>query len=188
MPVHGDRSNPAEAERRLEALFRDDYPAVLRYVARRVPADSVDDVVADVFLVAWRRLDRVPEQSRPWLIAVARNVIATHVRGSRRREALNKRLRASDEDTFELVLEEPESLMGLALAQMSERDREAVLLVAVEELTPTEAAIALGEAPVTFRVRLHRAKRRLRRALEEVEESDTALWPSDLIRPKETTS
>lgn len=172
----------------MEALFRADYPAVLRYVARRVPNDSVDDVVADVFLVAWRRLDDVPQQSRPWLLGVARKVIATHARGSRRREALRTRLGRREESTSELTLAEPESLMGLALTQLSDRDREAVLLVAVEELTPTEAAIALGEAPVTFRVRLHRAKRRLRRALEEVEDSDTAAWPSDLIRARETTS
>jgi RNA polymerase sigma-70 factor (ECF subfamily) len=75
----------ARAAERFEELFRRHHRAVAAYARRRPPGDTSDDVVASTFLVAWRRLDEVPADSLPWLLAMARNVIATQQRGSRRR-------------------------------------------------------------------------------------------------------
>jgi RNA polymerase sigma-70 factor, ECF subfamily len=143
--------------------------SVVSYARRRTPAESVDDVVAETFLIAWRRLERVPADSPlPWLLAVARNVIGTQRRGSSRRDALNMRLRESS--TAEAV--DPSSAqetgpVAEAMARLGEKDREALELVASDGLKPREAAAVLGMSSSTFRARLHRAKRRLGRLLEE---------------------
>jgi RNA polymerase sigma-70 factor, ECF subfamily len=85
----------SETERRrqlLEALFLAHAAAVRAYAARRVSAGEVDDVASDVFVVAWRRLDDVPEDALPWLLACARRIVANRVRSTRRQAALRLRL------------------------------------------------------------------------------------------------
>src|SRR4051794_33419847 len=78
---------------RFEALFRAQVAPVRRYVARRT-ADGVEDVVAETFTTAWRRLDDVPADPLPWLLATARRVLANQRRAIRRREALGEKLAA----------------------------------------------------------------------------------------------
>ena len=164
----GDAHDPdARAAVRLEELFRRHHAAVAAYARRRAPRDAADDVVATTFLVAWRRLDDVPSDSLPWLLAVARNVVATQRRGSRRRGALRLRLeRAGAGASPPSAVEEPAGRVAAALGRLSANDREAITLIAWDGLRPAEAATVLGQSPATFRVRLHRAKRRLRRELE----------------------
>ena len=150
---------------RFERLFRAHYPAVAAYVGRRVEAAQIDDLVNEVFLVAWRRLDQVPPDPRPWLFAVARNVLGTHIRGARRVRALNERLAT----VGRIAPDQPitGAAVAAALAALRPKDCEALMLVNWEGLTPSEAAHVLGESPVTFRVRLHRARARFRTRLEQ---------------------
>ena len=148
-----------------ELIYHHHAPAVKAYVMRRAPAAAADDVVSDVFTVCWRRLEDVPEDPLPWLIGVAAHVLRTHRRTEARRDRLRDRL-TDAEVTLEGPPVEPTTL-GDALAQMRDRDRELLLLVAWDGLSPTEAAAVLGIAPVTVRVRLHRARNRLRAALRE---------------------
>jgi RNA polymerase sigma-70 factor (ECF subfamily) len=162
------RRNADEA--RLEALFQRHYRDVVGYVRRRAGADVVDDVVADTFLVAWRRLDEVPVDARPWLLAVARKTLATHRRSAARQRSLLVKLEPSSE--VEEADRPWEGHVSKALARLSETDREAITLIAWEGLTPREAALVVGQSPVAFRVRLHRAKRRLRQRLEDLEPSN----------------
>jgi RNA polymerase sigma factor (sigma-70 family) len=157
-----------DAERRFAALFDEHRRAVLGYALRRVadPADAAD-VVAETFLTAWRRLDDVPrgEAARPWLLGVARRVLAHQRRGVRRHAGLAERLAGE----LATQLGAPtESDLGLraALARLPERDREVLLLAAWEELTPSQIATVTGLRAVTVRSRLHRARRRLRAELE----------------------
>lgn len=165
-PEHG--SEVGVATYRFEELFRRHHAALVGYVRRRAPRDVVDDVVAETFLVAWRRLERVPQDELPWLFGVARNVLATHRRGASRREALRWRLlRARSERGRVEAADGVDRRVAEALAKLGPKDREALTLVAWEGLEPHEAAVVLGEAPGTFRVRLHRARCRLRRLLEE---------------------
>jgi len=157
---------------RFEELFRRHHRAVAAYARRRAPGDASDDVVASTFLVAWRRLDEVPAESLPWLLAVARNVIATQQRGSRRRGALRLRLEHADGSATPPSLEEPAGRVAAALGRLPANDREAITLVAWDGLRPAEAATVLGQSPAAFRVRLHRAKRRLRRELDRAGQAD----------------
>lgn len=165
------RDSREDGAQRLEELFRAHHKAVVAFVRRRAAAEGVDDVVAETFLVAWRRLDRVPADSPlPWLLAIARNVLATQRRAGLRRDALHARLQASvrtngaeaSSDT-----EPAESGVAAALGRLSEKDREVLTLIGWDGLRPREAAKVLGESPGTFYVRLHRAKRRFRRLLDE---------------------
>ncbi len=152
---------------RLEDLFRRHEPAVFAYVRRRAPADVVDDIVAETFLVAWRRLDDVPEPALPWLLGVARRVLSTHRRGDRRRRELGSRLAATQSMSLAAWSEDGEERTLAALAALSEKDREALMLIAWEGLTPKQAAVVLNEPAGRFRVRLHRAKRRIKALLEQ---------------------
>ena len=164
---------PADAERRerFEALFERYHGYVVAFAMRRAPGGLVDDVVGETFLVAWRSLDRVPDDPLPWLYGVARRVLANDRRGQRRRAALTDRLSrersmsSAAQGTGGSVSEPVRD----ALLALSAREREAVLLVAWEGLTPTQAATAAGCTAVAFRVRLHRARGRLARSLTATE-------------------
>lgn len=156
---------------RFERLFRAEYQAVADYLSRRAEPDLLDDLVDEVFLVVWRRLERVPEAPRPWLLAVARNVLGTHIRGARRSRALGVRLAVNYVDRMPPPPSADETPIVGALAGLGAKDREALMLVNWEGLSPTEAAQVLGERPGTFRMRLHRARARLRRALEDRDET-----------------
>jgi RNA polymerase sigma-70 factor (ECF subfamily) len=135
-------------------LYSEHVDAIRAYVRRRAPADVVDDVVAEVFLVCWRRLDDVPEKTLPWLYAVARKTLANE----RRRLARTAHV---PED----VSHEPEpvgdSALVAAFGGLSDLDREVLRLVAWEGLSLREASLVLGCSAVACRVRYHRAKTRL---------------------------
>lgn len=163
-----DETPPAEQredEARLEALFRRHYRDVAAYVRRRAEPDLVEDVVAETFLVAWRRLEDVPVDARPWLLGVARKTLATQRRSRARRRALLTRLEATSGPN-ERAGHPSELGVAEALMHLSAKDREAITLVAWDGLSPHEAALVVGQSAVAFRVRLHRAKRRLRQRLE----------------------
>lgn len=164
---------------RFERLWSEHGRAVLRYAQRRVAEADVDDVVSEVFVVAWRRIEEVPAFALPWLLGVARGVSTNARRAQQRRLALAFRLVEREElsrrDGEGFPAQVPASspptaqagALHAALAQLSEADREALTLIAWEELSPAEAAQALGCTRATLAVRLHRARRRLRAALEE---------------------
>ena len=155
---------------RFERLFRAHHSAVVGYVRRRAAAEAVDDLVEETFLVAWRRLDQIPAAELPWLLGVARRVLATHRRGARRRHALALRLgqsSLSSEAAATTGPDIPDLHLRAALSRLSAKDREALTLVAWDGLSPQQASQVLGDSPAAFRVRLHRARRRLRRLLDE---------------------
>ena len=150
-------------------MYREHGGAVRRYVRRRWDAQSADDVVADVFVVAWRRLDEVPDDPLPWLLGVARRVLANRRRGTAREHALLARLRFERLGVPPFIARDaPErgARVWRALSALSERDREVLLLVAWEGLAPHRAARVLGIGANTFAVRMYRARRRFRRALD----------------------
>ncbi len=147
-------------------MFTQHYPQILAYARRRVPADA-DDVVGEVFTTAWRRLDEVPTDALPWLYGVARRLIA-NARRSAARHPIAALVDAPASDDAAAVAVERASVAG-ALARLSDEDREILMLVAWEGLTPARASHALGCSVPTFYVRLHRARGRLARALDQAE-------------------
>jgi RNA polymerase sigma factor (sigma-70 family) len=163
-----------EPARRYEALFRAYGRDIVAYCGwRSSSAEDAQDAVADVFLVAWRRLDEVPEGSaaRPWLYSTARRVIANQRRASRRRLALRDRLvREPGERVVELFSSgSGDGLVREALRRLRPIDREVLLLAEWESLTPAEIAEVMGCMTVTARGRLHRARFRFRAEFEELQ-------------------
>jgi RNA polymerase sigma-70 factor (ECF subfamily) len=160
-------------QRSTEIRFRDIYERhredVTLYVRRRVAPDSVDDVVAETFLVCWRRLDQVPREPLPWLYAVARKTLANHHRATARQPRAPDR-RA--DEAFSPI--EDDHVLARAFARLSEPDREVLRLMAWEHLSLRDAAKALGCSHVACRVRFHRARRRLAVQLEQFEEPAAA--------------
>ena len=157
----------ADDRERFERIYRENFRAVLRFAALRIDPERAKDVAAETFLVAWRRLDDVPAEPRAWLLGVARKVIAGQFRSETRRDALAARLRGADSgdsaDLVDALADRDEALA--AFAGLREGDREVLRLVAWDGLTPTEAAEVLEVTRLAFTVRLHRARRRLERAL-----------------------
>jgi RNA polymerase sigma-70 factor, ECF subfamily len=157
----------ADDRERFERIYRENFRAVLRFAATRIDPERAKDVAAETFLVAWRRLDDVPDEPRAWLLGVARKVIAGQFRSETRRDALARRLEDQPSTTTDIagaLAERDEALA--AFVSLGERDREALRLVAWDGLAPAEAADVLGITRLAFTVRLHRARRRLERALE----------------------
>jgi RNA polymerase sigma-70 factor (ECF subfamily) len=159
----------ADSSERFERIYRENFRSVLRFAAARIDPERAKDVAAETFLVAWRRLDDVPDEPRAWLLGVARKVISGQYRSEARRDALTTRLQSSrgrnGETDLAGELGERDAVLA-ALAALRERDREALRLVAWDGLTPADAAQALGVTRLAFAVRLHRARRRLQRALD----------------------
>ena len=161
-----------DAAARFRALFDAEHAVVLRYCLRRVPApEDAADALAETFLVAWRQLDAVPEgrEARYWLLGVARRVVANARRGDLRRDRLADRLRDHLRTAPRPGADPDGDDVRLALARLGDDDRELLTLVTWEGLTPTEAGRVLGISAGTARVRLHRVRTRLRRALQSTE-------------------
>jgi RNA polymerase sigma-70 factor, ECF subfamily len=161
-------ASPTDIARRerFAQTFEKHYRAVTAYALRRATPAEAEDAVAETFLVAWRRLDELPEEAKPWLLGVARRVLANQRRAAGRRRALTERVagaQAGEEDPPR----RPAVLQ--ALGRLSEADREVLLLVAWDGLSIQEAAAALRCTRTAAKVRLHRARRRFRAELHRLE-------------------
>lgn len=156
---------------RFEAIYRDEAEHVLRYLRYRVGPDAAEDLVAETFSVAWRKLEQLPDPPRPWLLATARRISANHLRARRKRlaheiEDLEGTL-AAVEDASEGVIRRRDLLT--ALMAIPPLDREAVLLVTWYDLSNSDAAGVMDCSVTAFAVRLHRARRRLERILRNAD-------------------
>jgi len=167
----GVQGHSGEA-RRFEVVFRAMYPRVLAYALRRA-ADrgGAEEAVSETFLVAWRRQDALPEEPLPWLLGIARKVLANQRRSVRRRAPDGPHASLEQVEAphlgltpFERVAER--EAFASAFARLSERDREALSLTAWDGLQVREAAEVVGCSAPVFSLRLHRARRRLLKELE----------------------
>jgi len=151
---------------RFDALFTDHQRPILAYAMRRTPtlADA-EDVAAETFTIAWRKIEAVPAAPLPWLYAVARRVLANHRRGRSRLERLTALLRVDDVPTPMLAGEDHDGPAFAALASLPPADQELLRLVAWEELGNQEIAVVLGVTPNAVAIRLHRARARFADAL-----------------------
>jgi RNA polymerase sigma-70 factor, ECF subfamily len=151
---------------RCYALARD---PLMRYLARRAAPDAVEDLFAEVMTVAWRRVGDIPDGGElPWLYGVGRRVLANHRRASGRLGRLLERLavveRGVDPGPAPSADADPD--LAEALEGLPATDAEVLRLWAWEELAPGEIAAVLGISANAASIRLHRAKGRLRAALE----------------------
>jgi RNA polymerase sigma-70 factor (ECF subfamily) len=159
----------SEAEARFDACFRAHYPEVLAYALRRLGERvTAEDVAAQTFAVAWRRLDKLPPDPLPWLFGIARHVIRNEARSARRRSRLLARVRDQDPpvarpDHADSTAER--SAVMTALNRLSENQREVLRLAAWERMDARRGGEALGCSPAAYTLRLHRARRRLAKEL-----------------------
>jgi RNA polymerase sigma factor (sigma-70 family) len=163
-----------------------DGPRVLLYAVRRVGRDAANEILSETFLQAWRRWEDVPDPAFPWLIGIARRVIANQRRGLRRRDRLELQLRflseaaASSDDAGVLSVERDDALRRLV--GLTENEREAILLVAWDGLTQEEAARVARVRPGTFRARLYRARQALERPPDRLSSPQPLTAASDSNR------
>jgi RNA polymerase sigma-70 factor (ECF subfamily) len=158
-----------------EVLYRSHVAAMIAFFARRSSdPQTVFDLTADTFLEAMRSFSTAPPSKgseRPWLYTIARRVYARHCEREARRQDAARREDAQqilDQDETDQIAaridaERPGRELLEHLGSLSVRDREAIELVDLTGLTPTEAALALGVSAGVLRVRLFRARARLRK-------------------------
>lgn len=158
------------------AMFRQHYPLVLAFVSRRTDPARAHDVVADTFATAWRHFDKLPAQPLPWLYRVARNCLANEMRAERRQARVAEKIAGHG------IEQAPDHALSVvadtglrqALRCLSPADREALLLIGWEGLDNDAAATVMGCSTVTFKVRVHRARRRLAKLLTAVDHDEAA--------------
>lgn len=157
-------------KQRYRTVFADCYPDVVRFAQRRTDPARAEDVAAEVFLIAWRRVRELPHEpgdARAWLYGIARNCLLNDTRGARRRTALAIRLAEHPQG----VSDEAAGLVArLDLAdawrRLSPDDQEILGLTVFEQLSSSQAADVLGITPSAYRNRLSRARSALRRHLD----------------------
>lgn len=159
---------------RFELVAREVFEPLQRYLLRRAQRDMVDDVLSEVLLVVWRRIDDVPVGAELlWSYGVARRILANQRRSERRHLRLVDRLDAEppppapgagDSSALGPELEE-------AISRLSRDDRELVHLWAWEQLEPREIAVVLGSNPNAVSLRLTRVKKKL---LSELDRQDSS--------------
>ena len=155
----------SDEQAEFEALFRDTRSPLLAYLTRRAPSEDAADLLAEVYLVAWRKRADLPpgEERRLWLFGVARRLLAEHHRYAWKRADVEAEAGGAgpldgpaDDDCRGAAVRH-------ALGSLSDVDRELVTLTTWERLSPAEAARVVGITAGTARVRLHRARARLAR-------------------------
>ena len=161
-----------------EVFYREHVGGLQRFIARRVgERERAADLTAEIFLAAIESADRYrPSDGTPraWLYGIARLVIANDVRRREAERAREDRWRGSallDSDDAARIDARIDAAarsrdLYAAMDRLPEAERTVLELVALDELTVAEAAAVAGLRPVTARVRLHRARRRLRAELE----------------------
>jgi RNA polymerase sigma factor (sigma-70 family) len=162
---------------RFEDLYRTHYRAVLRFARRRTDDATADDVVADTFMIAWRKLERVPDRSLPWLYTVASRELANRRRATQRDLAkTHGSARRAGRDPAE-ALGERDAILR-AFNELPEGDREALRLVAWDGLSLADAARVAGTTRLAFAARVSRARRKLASRLSDDAPSPRALETS----------
>lgn len=158
-----DTDNATAGEAEFRAWYQRTSPRVYAYVRRYCSDDDCDDVIAEVYLVAWTRLAELPADAVPWLIGTARNVLANSWRARGRRRQVTAELAGMDDlaspDPAGLAVERTDLVR--AIGRLSAADQEVLLLAGWDGLDSAGIATVLGCSAVTARARLSRARRRL---------------------------
>lgn len=163
---------PDSSETRFKMLYEKHYDEVLAYCTRRIGRTEADDATADVFAVAWRRVDQIEWSTvRPWLYGIARGVLANRWRSGRRQKRLFGRVSGlaplrEELPDVQVVRRAEDDHVAAAIRELKPADQEILLLAAWEELTAAEMATSLRISASAAEQRLHRAKRRLAKVLE----------------------
>jgi RNA polymerase sigma-70 factor, ECF subfamily len=168
-------------------LYESHAAAVARYVARRAGSNQriVGDVVAETFLVAWRKQESVPlgPEALPWLLGVARRQLAAHMRKEVRALITNRRLGDDRSMAASTPDDAPRAdLVTIALASLPELDREIFRLHCWEQLSQADVGVAVGLSRKSVERRMARARTRLRREIDGLKATDVdGRWRSNSL-------
>jgi RNA polymerase sigma-70 factor (ECF subfamily) len=149
-------------------FFESHYRDIAGYVSRRVPTADVDDVVAQVFTVAWRRFSSVPSppEDRLYLFGVARRCVADARRSDHRQLRLHSQLvEASPRTLNSPVTDSRYDLVLEAMSRLPELDQEALHLILWDNLKHEEAAVVMECSVAAFESRYRRARNAVREAV-----------------------
>lgn len=151
-------------------MYEQNRARVYAFAVSQAGRQLADEILSEVFMVAWRRFDVVPDPPLPWLLGVARNVAMGQFRASAREQSLADEMGAwlcAAELTIGDIAEQVADRIAAltALTTLTESDRELLTLVAWHDLSPKHAARVIGCSTATYFVRLHRARRRLEQAV-----------------------
>ena len=173
---------------RFTVLYDEYYSRVYAYAVSRFGRQLADEVVSEVFLIAWQRIRDVPQPALPWLLAVARNTALSQFRAAARQRSIAAEMTAwASEAEADVAVEVAERLTVIrALAALSEQDRELLTLVAWHGLSASAAAQVVGCSAAAYFVRLHRARRRLERALTDCAQDNAVRRTHSLTRLPES--
>jgi RNA polymerase sigma factor (sigma-70 family) len=171
---------------RLRQVFLAYSDRVYAYTLRHVDRDRAQDVIAEVFMVAWRRIEDMPPEPLPWLLVIARNCLRSRRRSDTRQHRLAMELAtqavvATARGAEDVAVER--NTMMSALGQLSELERESLFLIAWDGLSSAEAAEVAGCSRATFDVRVCRARARLQQLLDSKPERPR---PRTTTRPAPT--
>lgn len=162
-------------EKRFDEIYRLHYRAVFAYCGRRSQPSRVDDAVAEVFMVAWRRIEDVPmgEAARRWLYGVAYRVMANQWRGERRESRLRRKVgytpvEATAGPALQVVQKVEYELINRALGTLEPRAKELLRLSIWEELSQADIASIAGLSEGAVKQRLHRARKKLAKAYDRL--------------------
>jgi RNA polymerase sigma-70 factor (ECF subfamily) len=178
-------------EDRFCALYEWTRPQIVAYALRRTASrDDAADVVAETFEIAWRRLDDIPtgQAGLLWLYVTARYVLANHGRRIRRRDEITVRL-AEELRGVALREEAPDAdsvVMQLCLKALAPDERELLMLAGWEGLSAAQMGRVLGCSPTAVRIRLHRARARLRSEMAEFAAAEKRPGTSEHIQDRST--
>lgn len=150
--------------RRFEELYATTADRIMSYCLRPAGTGEAEDAFAETFAIAWRKVHQLPDPPLPWLYVTARTTVLEHRRRNRRQGQIAGRpaaLASLAAAPAEVEHERRAELLAL-LAALSEDAREALLLTLWDGLSTQRAADVLGISAGTLRVRIHRARTRLR--------------------------
>jgi RNA polymerase sigma factor (sigma-70 family) len=163
-------------EHRFSQLWDSYARRVLAYASRHSDPDDAQDVVAETFLVAWRRLDDVPDDPLPWLLVVARNTAANRRRSIYRARVVELEMTrvarvARSADAADVPVQARAEVLR-AMNRLTATEREALFLTAWDGLAPAQGAQVVGCSVDAFTKRLSRARARLSAAVAEDADDD----------------
>lgn len=184
-------SRAPDREQAFRALYESAYADLLKFVQRRTDAANAEDVVAEAFLIVWRRFSEAPKReddARAWLFGITRNLMLNARRGEQRRQSLGVRLAegtltSPDYSHADLVSSRVD--LGRAWTLLSEVHQETLGLAIFENMSAPQAAHVVGISPVAFRLRLTRARRALRLLLDHAPQNES---PTPATIPEKATT
>lgn len=163
---------PYEAEARFRRLYADAYPDVLRFVQRRTDPGQAEDVVAEAFMVVWRRMRELPaiqDDARAWLFGIARNCLLNDHRAQRRRAAVTIRVAQGGADAQQRFDDGLVHRLDVAAAWplLKPEEQETIALTLWDGLDSRQAGVVLGISAQAYRRRLSRARSALRALIDD---------------------